>query len=247
MINIKSSREIELMRKSGKILYETHKEIEKHIRIGISTDELNAIAEDFIKLKGATASFKNYEGFPKSICTSINEVVVHGIPNDDLLKDGDIIAIDIGINYEGHHTDSAWTYKVGNVSADKLNLMEWTKEALYKGLEAVKPGNKIIDISRAIEGVAKKHNLGIVKELVGHGVGSKLHEEPEIPNYVVEKGPTLKVGMTLAIEPMLNLGSSDVCIPEDVWNIKTSDMKASAHYEHTVLVTENGYEILTGE
>jgi len=247
MINIKSDREIDLMRKAGNILHLTHKEIEKHIKEGITTDELNDIADKFIRSNDAIPSFLGFDGFPKSICTSLNDVVVHGIPDNTKLKDGDIISIDIGVNYKGYHSDSAWTYKVGEVDSDKEYLMQWTKKALYAGIEAVKPENKIGDISRAIQNVAKEHHLGIVKELVGHGVGSSLHEAPEIPNYHAYDGPILKAGMTLAIEPMLNFGSSDIIMSEDGWDIRTIDGSPSAHYEHTVLVTESGYEILSGE
>jgi len=247
MISIKNTKQIDLMRKAGKIVYQTHLELKKHIAPGITTEELDKIAEEFIKSKNAKPSFKGFNGYPNSICASINSTVVHGIPDNTKLIDGDIISIDIGAEYKGYHGDSAWTYKVGEISKEKENLMKWTEEALFEGLKAVKPGNKIIDISRNIEIYAKSHELGIVKELSGHGIGKKLHEDPTIPNFVYEEGPTLEKGMTIAIEPMLNLGSADIYILDDKWTIKTEDGKPSAHYEHTVLVTENGYEILTGE
>lgn len=248
MISIKSDYEISLLKKAGYIVYLTHKELEKHLKPGITTIELDKIAEDFIKKMGATASFKNYNGFPSSICTSLNEEVVHGIPSKQKLKNGDIISIDIGACYKGYHGDSAWTYQVGEVSERKKYLLKHTYNALYEGLNQVKPGNHISDISKAIEKYANKYNLGIVRELVGHGVGSSIHEDPEVPNYDTGNlGPILKKGMVIAIEPMLNLGSDDILIKDDDWTIITKDSKPSAHFEHTVLVTDDGYEILTGK
>jgi len=246
MITIKSNYEIELMRIAGSIVYETHKYLEKHIKEGITTLELDKLASEFIKSKGATASFKDYSGYPKSICTSINEEVVHGIPSKRKLKNGDIISIDIGVCYKGYHGDSAWTYAVGEISDEKKYLMEHTASSLFEGLNVIKEGVHLGDVSNAIEEYANKHHLGIVRELVGHGVGSHLHEEPEIPNYGKKNtGPILKAGMTLAIEPMLNLGRDDIYVLDDDWTIITKDNKPSAHYEHTVLVTKDGYEILT--
>lgn len=248
MINIKTSREIELLRIAGKLTYETHQYLKEFIKVGITTKELDKLAEDFIKNKGATSSFKGYNGFPKSICTSVNEEVVHGIPSNYKLKDGDIISIDIGVCYKGYHGDSAWTYPVGNISDNKKFLLEETRKSLYKGLEQVKPGNRIGDIGFAIESYAKLKKLGVVKELVGHGVGSSIHEEPDIPNYgMPNTGHILKEGMVLAIEPMLNFGSEKIFLKEDDWTIITQDNKPSAHFEHTVLVVKDGYEILTGE
>lgn len=246
MINIKSEREIELLRIAGKLTYLTHKEVSKHIKEGITTLELDKIAEKFILSHDATPSFKNYNGFPNSICTSVNDEVVHGIPSNYKLKDGDIISIDIGVCYKGYHGDSAWTYSVGKIDDEKKYLLEHTKEALFTGLDKVKAGNRLGDVESAIGNYADAHNLGIVRELVGHGVGAKLHEDPEIPNYgIPNTGPLLKEGMVLAIEPMLNLGGDDVCQLDDGWTIVTDDYSPSAHFEHTVLVTKNGYEILT--
>lgn len=248
MISIKSDYEIELLRKAGHIVYLTHKELEKHIKPGITTLELDNIASKFISSLGATASFKDYDGYPKSICTSINDEVVHGIPSKRKLKNGDIISIDIGACYKGYHGDSAWTYKVGSISKEKEYLMEHTKNALFEGLKQVKPGNHIQDIGRAIEKYANIHHLGIVRELVGHGVGTDVHEDPEVPNYDTgHKGPVLKKGMVIAVEPMLNLGEDDVLMLDDDWTIITADSSPSAHFEHTVVVTEEGYEILTGK
>lgn len=248
MISIKSDYEIELMRKAGNIVYKTHKYLEPYIKPGITTKELDKLAYDFIISEGATPSFLNYEGFPASICASVNEEVVHGIPSNRKLKNGDIIGIDIGACYKGYHGDSAWSYKVGSVSSEKEYLLEHTEKALFKGLEQIKPGNRIGDISNAIEEYAKSHNLGIVKELVGHGVGSNLHEDPDVPNYGKKgTGPVLKEGMTIAVEPMLNLGTSKIYILDDDWTIITRDGKPSAHFEHSVVVTKDGYRILTGD
>ena len=248
LIKIKSDREIELLRKAGHIVYLTHQYLKPYIKEGITTKELDTLAEKFILAQGATPSFKGYNGFPGSICTSINNQVVHGIPGKTKLKKGDIISIDIGACYKGYHGDSAWSYPVGDISDNKKCLLEHTEKSLYEGLKQVRPGNRIGDISHAIEEYANKYNLGVVKELVGHGVGSKLHEEPDVPNYgKAGTGPLLKEGMVIAIEPMLNLGSPDIYILEDGWTIETDDYSPSAHFEHTVVVTKDGYKILTGE
>ena len=247
MITIKSEREIELLRIAGNIVYETHQYLKQYIAPGITTLELDKLAEEFIRSKDATPSFKGYDGFPGSICTSVNEQVVHGIPGNYKLKDGDIISIDIGACYKGYHGDSAWTYEVGNVTSDKKELLYHTEKALFEGLNQVKPGNRIGDISFAIEDYANKHNLGVVKELVGHGVGTSIHEDPDVPNFGTSgTGPRLKKGMVLAIEPMLNLGSPNIVLLDDNWTIETEDYSPSAHFEHTVVVTDDGYEILTG-
>ena len=247
MISIKSDNEIKLLREAGRIVYETHQYLKPFIKEGITTKKLDTLAEDFIRSKGATPSCLGYQGFPATLCTSVNEEVVHGIPGAKKLKNGDIITLDICACYKGYHGDSAWTYAVGEISDDKKYLMEHTEKALYEGLSMVKPGNRIGDISNAIETYATKYNLGIVKELEGHGVGSNLHEDPEIPNYGPKGvGPVLKEGMVLAIEPMLTLGSPDIVILEDGWTIETEDYSPSAHFEHTVVVTNCGYEILTG-
>ena len=248
MISIKSEYEISLMKKAGNIVYKTHKYLQPYIKPGITTKELDKLAYDYIISQDAIPSFLNYEGFPASICTSINEEVVHGIPSNRKLKNGDIIGIDIGANYKGYHGDSAWSYKVGNVTKEKEYLLEHTEKSLYEGLKEVRPGNHIGDISNAIETYAKNHHLGVVKELVGHGVGNHLHEEPDIPNYGKKgSGPILKEGMTIAIEPMLNLGTSKIYILDDDWTIITRDGLPSAHFEHTVVVTKDGYKILTGD
>lgn len=246
MITIKSKEEIALMKKAGEIVYLTHQTLIPYIKEGITTKQLDEIAEKFILSMNATPSFKNYNGYPTSICTSINEEVVHGIPSNRKLKNGDIISIDIGACYKGYHGDSAWSYKVGEISSEKAYLLKHTELALYEGLKQVKPGNYLNDIGTAIEKYAKAHHLGVVRELVGHGVGTHLHEDPDVPNYnIKKKGPLLKEGMTIAIEPMLNLGTHKVFVLDDDWSIVTGDNKPSAHFEHTVAVTKDGYEILT--
>ena len=246
MISIKSSNEIELMKIAGKIVGDTHKYLIPYIKEGITTEELDSLAEKYIISRGATASCKGYDGYPKAICISVNEEVVHGIPGKRKLKKGDIVTLDICACYKGYHGDSAWTYKVGEVSKDKEYLLEHTEKALYVGLEQVKAGNRIGDIGYAISKYAEKYNLGVVKELTGHGIGSDLHEDPDVPNYGRQgTGPLLKEGMVIAVEPMLNLGTADIYILDDDWTIVTADDKPSAHFEHTVLVTDDGYTILT--
>lgn len=248
MIKIKSERELEIMHTAGKIVYETHQYLKPFIKEGITTKKLDELAEKFIISKGAIPSCKGYNGFPATLCISVNEEVVHGIPGNRILKNGDIVSIDICVCYKGYHGDSAWSYGVGEISDEKKYLLEHTKKALYEGLNQVKPGNRIGDISNAIENYANNHNLGVVKELVGHGVGSELHEEPEVPNYGSKNtGPRLKEGMVIAVEPMLNLGTADIYMLDDGWTIKTCDHKSSAHFEHTVAITKDGYQILTGE
>ena len=248
MITIKSKREIELLKIAGNIVYQTHQYLKPYIKEGITTKELDKLAEDFIRSKDATPSFKGYEGFPSTLCTSINSEVVHGFPSDRKLKNGDIISIDIGACYKGYHGDSAWTYTVGEVDDKTRKLLEDTEKSLFVGLAQVKPGNRIGDIGYAIEQYAHKHNLGVVKELCGHGVGTSVHEDPEVPNYgIPNTGPRLKEGMVIAVEPMLTLGRPDIFIHDNDWTIDTQDGSLSAHFEHTVVVTKDGYQILTGE
>ncbi len=249
MISIKSEREIELMRHAGHINYLTHEEIKKHIRVGVRTEELDKIAHDFIVKNDCVPSELGYEGYPKSICVSINDEVVHGIPTNRRLKDGDVVSIDLCVDYKGYHSDAARTYIVGSVSKEINDLVETTRLAFYEGLSKVRSGAKIGDISQAISDFAHSKGLGVVEDLVGHGIGTSIHEEPDVPNYGVSgTGLTLKSGMTIAIEPMLTLGSKNVCMTDqDDWVIVTEDGSPSAHYENTVLVTDDGYEILTGE
>ncbi len=246
MISIKSDREIELLKVAGEITGSTHKYLKPYIKPGITTKELDKLAYDYIVSRGATPSFLHYDGFPATICASINEEVVHGIPKDRKLEEGDIISIDIGACYKGYHGDSAWTYPVGKISKEKENLLKHTEQSLWEGLSVIKAGVHVGDIGSAIETYAKKNHLGVVKELVGHGVGTSIHESPDVPNYGKPKtGPILKKGMVIAVEPMLNLGSADVAILDDGWTIVTMDDMPSAHFEHTVVVEENGYTILT--
>ena len=246
MITIKSQKEIELMKKAGYLVSLTHQYLKPFIKPGITTEELDELAEKFIREHDGIPSCKGYEGFPNTLCTSINDEVVHGIPGKRKLKNGDIITIDMVIGYHGYQGDAAWTYEVGDISDKKKYLMEHTKAALYEGIKQVHPGNHIGDISNAVETYAKKHKLGVVKELVGHGIGTEMHEDPDVPNYGKKgTGPVLKEGMVICIEPMLNLGSPDVAILDDDWTIVTQDGLPAAHYEHTVLVTKDGYEILT--
>ncbi|MFI3252031.1 MAG: type I methionyl aminopeptidase [bacterium] len=247
MITIKSPREIELMRQAGRIVALAHAEVAKHVAPGISTLELDQIVEKVIRDNDAIPSFKGYGGFPGSICASVNEVVVHGIPSaNTILKNGDIIAIDIGANYKGYHGDSAWTYAVGTISKEDQELMDRTKESLFQGLSFVKAQAHLSDISHAIEKYAKSFDYGVVEEFTGHGIGKNLHEDPAIPNFgKPHSGPVLKSGMTLAIEPMINIGTKRVKVLQDNWTTVTCDKKKSAHYEHTILVTDDGYEILT--
>ncbi len=242
----KTKEEIKLLREAGKIVFETHQHLKNHIKPGITTKELDKLAYDFIKSKDATPSFLGFEGFPASTCTSINDEVVHGIPSNRALKNGDIISIDIGANYKGYHGDSAWTYPVGNISTENQRLLEKTEEALFIGLSTIKDGSRVGDIGEAIESFAKINNLSVVRELVGHGVGTNLHEEPDVPNYGKKgSGALLKEGTVIAVEPMLNLGKRFVNILENDWTIVTNDSSCSAHFEHTILVTKDGYEILT--
>ena len=245
MISIKSEREIELLEKAGKIVYETHQYLKPYIKDGITTKELDTLAEAFIRSKGATPSCLGFEGYPATLCISINKEVVHGIPSSRKLKNGDIVTLDICACYKGYHGDSAWTYAVGEISDDAKYIMKHTEESLYKGLNEIKPGKHFGD---AVEEWATKYNLGVVKELTGHGVGHELHEDPAIPNYgKAGTGPVIKEGMVFAVEPMLTLGSPDIVMLDDGWTIETDDEKLSAHFEHTVVVTKDGYRILTGE
>ena len=248
MITIKSPREIELLRIAGNVVYKTHQYLKPFIKEGVTTEELNRLGEEYIRSQGCTPSFKGYEGFPYALCISINSEVVHGFPSKRKLKNGDIVSIDIGACYKGYHGDSGWSYKVGEVSDDVSYIMEHTEQALYKGLAEIKPGARVGDISHAIEEYATEHNLGVIKELCGHGVGTSVHEDPEVPNYGEKgTGPKLKEGMVIAVEPMLTLGSPKVYLHDNNWTVDTQDGSISAHYEHTIVVTKDGYEILTGE
>jgi methionyl aminopeptidase len=246
MIISKTPREIEIMRQAGKIVALTHAELQKYISPGISTKELDAIAEKFIRKHNAIPSFKGYNGFRGSICASVNNELVHGIPGDRVLKDGDIISIDIGAKYNGYHGDSAWTYPVGTIDDETQKLLDVTEESLFLGLKEAKPGERLSNISHSIQTFVEANGFSIVREYVGHGVGQDLHEDPQIPHYgPPNKGPRLKPGMVLAIEPMVNAGSRYVRTLSDNWTVVTVDDKMCAHFEHTIAITEDGYEILT--
>ena len=246
MITSKSKREIDLMRKAGEIVALAHQAVAEVIRPGITTGELDRIVEKVIRDHQATPSFKGYNGFPAAICASVNEVLVHGFPSKYDLKEGDIISVDIGACYKGYHGDSAWTYAVGEVSEEAKHLMEVTKQSLYEGLKMVKAGVHLSDISNTIGEYVYSYGYSVPYEYTGHGIGANLHEDPAIPNYGPKgKGPILKAGMTLAIEPMVHRGKPFTKVLDDDWTVVTKDGSLAAHYEHTVLVTEEGYEILT--
>lgn len=246
MIVVRNEDEINKLREAGKVVGLCHKYIQQFIKPGISTKELDRLAKNFIESKGCTCSFEGLYGFPGSICISVNNEVVHGIPSHRKLRNGDIVKLDIGACYQGYHGDSAWSYIVGEGKPRDIKLLERTEESLMAGLAAIHDGCTTGDIGHAVEKVAHKYNLGVVKELVGHGVGDKVHLEPDVPNYGHEhKGPVLHTGNVIAVEPMLNLGTADIYMLDDDWTICTDDDENSAHFEHTVLVTDNGYEILT--
>lgn len=246
MIITKTPREIAIMREAGQIVARTHQVLKQHIKPGITTLELDRIAEEYIRSQGATPSFKGYNGFTGSVCASVNEELVHGIPGERVLNDGDIISIDIGAHFNGYHGDSAWTYPVGTISDETQRLLDVTEESLYKGLEHAKAGQRLTDISHAIQAYVEAHDFSVVREYVGHGVGQNLHEEPQIPHYGPPgKGPRLKTGMTLAIEPMVNAGQRYVRTLADNWTVVTVDGSMCAHFEHTIAITDDGYEILT--
>ena len=247
MIITKTPREIEMMREAGRIVALAHEEIKKQIKPGVTTKQLDTLVKKVIINAGATPSFYGYNNFPANACFSVNEEVIHGIPKNRILKNGDIVSIDIGAKYKGYHGDSAWTYSVGKVDEQVKKLLEVTEAALYKGLEQAVIGNRISDISHAIGTYVEAHNFSIVREYSGHGVGQNLHEDPHIVNYGPKgKGPRLKAGMTLAIEPMVNIGSRYVKTLSDNWTVVTRDKKCSAHFEHTIAIRADGKcDILT--
>jgi len=246
MINRKSREEIKMMRHAGHIVALVHQKMKEVVEPGISTKELDNIAMKVIKENRAVPTFLGYNGFPACICTSINEQVVHGIPSENVkLKDGDIIAIDVGATFRGLVGDSAWSYTVGNVSDEVKRLMKATEEALYAGIEKMLPGNVLDDISGAVEDVAVKYGYGIVRQYGGHGVGHVMHENPFLYNYRVGDKTLIKSGYAIAIEPMLNLGVDEVTVADDEWTVSTADKKPSAHFEHTVVATDDGPQIMT--
>lgn len=246
MIVRKSAKELELMREAGRIVAQAHRLMKEAVEPGVTTAELDRIADAYIRSQGAVPSFKGYNDFPSSICASTNEELVHGIPGPRKLIEGDIISIDIGAQYEGYHGDSAWTYAVGHISSEAQRLLDVTEASLYAGLELVRPDERLFTVSHAIQQVIERAGFSVVREYVGHGIGAKLHEEPQIPNYGIEgRGPRLKPGMVLAIEPMVTAGERYVKTLTDNWTVVTVDGSLCAHFEHTVAVTEDGYEILT--
>jgi methionyl aminopeptidase len=248
MVQLKSTREIEVMAAGGKIMAATHDLVRRSIRPGLSTADLDKLVEDFIRSHdGAAPSFKGLYGFPASICASVNEEIVHGIPSPRrVLKDGDIVSVDIGVHYGGMHTDSARTYPVGMVDEKTRRLLQVTEESLEAGIAQAKPGNHVGDIGAAIEARVKQGGFVVVRDLVGHGVGQSMHEEPQVPNHGKPKrGAPLKVGLTIAIEPMVNAGRAETRTLPDKWTVVTIDGSRSAHFEHTVAVTQDGPRVLT--
>ena len=246
MIILKSPQEIETMAKAGEIVADVLKSLQGVITAGATTKELEQFADERIRARGGKSAFKGYRGYPSSICTSVNEVVVHGIPSSRKLKEGDIISIDIGVYYEGFFGDAAYTFPVGTVDPDTAKLLRVTEEALFLGIGMAVEGNRLYDVSHAIQEHVEKNGFSVVRTFVGHGIGRQLHEEPQVPNFgVAGQGPRLRRGMTLAIEPMVNAGTFDVKVLEDGWTAVTQDGKRSAHFEHTVVVMPNAARILT--
>ena len=246
-VSIKSSAEIELMREAGRILALTHDELAKRVKPGMSTLEVDRIGEEIIRSYGCIPSFLNYNGYPASICVSVNEEVVHGIPSKNrIIQEDDIVRLDAGVIYKGYHSDAARTLIMPAVSEEVKELVRVTRESFFEGIKQAVPGNHVRDIGRAVQEYAEAHGYSVVRDLIGHGVGSKLHEDPEVPNFVTpRRGPKLRPGMTLAVEPMINLGEYDVYWLDDDWTVVTEDGLPSAHYENTILITEGEPEILS--
>lgn len=246
MIILKSEREINYLRDAGRIVAETHAEVKKAVKPGVTTLDLDQIAEEYIKGRGAIPAFKGYHGFTGNICASINEEVVHGIPGLRKLKTGDNVSIDIGAVINGYNGDAAITVPVGEIDAEVQKLLDVTEESLYKGIEQAVIGNRLSDISHAVQSHVEQHGFGVVRDYVGHGIGRSMHEDPQVPNYGSPgRGPRLKSGMTLAIEPMVNLGTYEVKTLDDGWTVVTLDGKRSAHFEHSIAITDGKPEILT--
>lgn len=246
-VTIKSPREIELMREAGRILAKTHEELAKNLRPGMSTWDIDHMGEEIIRSYGCIPSFKNYNGYPASICVSVNDEVVHGIPHKEhFLDEGDIVSLDAGVIYKGYHSDAARTYGIGEIDDDAKKLIEVTRQSFFEGIKFAKAGNHLNDISAEIQKYAESFGFGVVRDLVGHGIGSHLHEDPEIPNFARKrKGILLQPGMTLAIEPMITEGSYEVVWLDDDWTVMTEDGGWAAHYENTILITEGEPEILS--
>ncbi len=246
-ITIKTPEQIALMRESGRLLAVVHRELEKELHEGMTTKDIDRKGEEIIRSFGCIPNFLNYNGFPASICVSVNDEVVHGIPSDDrYIQDGDIVSLDAGLIYKGWHSDAARTHGVGNISKEAKRLIEVTRQSFFEGIKFAKPGNYLKDIARGVQNCAEKDGYSVVRDLCGHGIGASLHEEPEVLNFVTrKKGAKLRPGMALAIEPMINQGEYDVWWLENDWTVVTYDGSLSAHYENTIVITENGCEILT--
>ncbi len=246
MINYKNIEEIELIRQSNLLVSKTHAEVAKVIKEGVKTSYLDKIAEEFIRDNGAVPGFLGYSGFPNTLCISVNSVVVHGIPSEYELKDGDIVSVDCGVYLNGFYGDSAYTFAVGDVKSETLDLLKATKEALYIGIDNAREGNRIGDIGFSIQSYVEERGYSVVREMVGHGIGKKLHEKPEVPNYGKKgTGKIIKNGLVIAIEPMINLGKKDITVEKDGWTVRTIDKKPSAHYEHTIAIINGKAEILS--
>ena len=246
-VSIKSEREIQLMREAGRILAMVHQELGKQIRPGMSTLDVDRIGEEMIRSYGCEPSFKGYCGYPGSICVSVNEEVVHGIPNAKrILQDGDIVSLDAGVIYKGYHSDAARTVAVGNISKEAQDLIDRTRQSFFEAMKVARAGHHLKEIGRAVQDYAESFGYGVVRDLVGHGIGSELHQEPEIPNFrQLRRGIKLRPGMTLAVEPMINMGTADVVWMDDEWTVISEDMSLSAHYENTILITDGKPELLT--
>lgn len=246
-VTIKSTREIELMRESCRLLAQVHQEMEYAIKPGMSTMDINILGDTLIRKMGCIPNFKDYHGYPASICVSVNDEVVHGIPNKHrILQEGDIVSLDAGLIYKGYHSDAARTHAVGKISAEAQRLIDVTKQSFFEGIKMAKEGNHLHDISNAIDAYVSRFGYGIVRDLVGHGIGTELHEDPQIPNFAQKRrGIKLRAGMTLAVEPMINIGRADVEWLDDDWTVVTEDGSLSAHYENTILITDGEPEILT--
>lgn len=246
-VTIKSAREIELMRESCRLLAQVHKELEHAIRPGMSTMEIDILGDTLIRKMGCIPNFRDYHGYPASICTSVNDEVVHGIPNKHrILQEGDIISLDAGLIYKGYHSDAARTHGVGKISPEARQLIDVTRQSFFEGIKMARAGNHLHDISNAIDAYVSRFGYGIVRDLVGHGIGTSLHEDPQIPNFAQKRrGVRLQAGMTLAVEPMINMGRADVEWLDDDWTVVTEDGSLSAHYENTILITDGEPEILT--
>ena len=247
MIYLKTAEEIELLRENNLLVSATLAEVGKHVRPGVSTLELDKLAEEFIRSHGAEPGFLGYGGFPNTLCMSVNEEVVHGIPSAKrILKEGDVLSVDCGTLMKGFYGDSAYTFAVGEIAPEVADLLRVTKEALYKGVAQAKAGNRVGDVASAVQEHAERHGYSVVRELVGHGLGCKMHEEPEVPNYVARgRGPLLKEGMVICIEPMINMGARYVVFERDGWTVRTRDRKPSAHFEFAVAVGKEGPDVLT--